>query len=247
MYVSTSKEMIGPTKMKLCNAAKIAYAISATSLLAGCGGGGTSTTDVTTPTTPAAVTRAYTSFDSIAATSTVNATVSGSGATEALTFSAPAFTLTGATTSNPVFSANGGIVRADGNAIGYCSAGTAASVGDTPRRVGLRIFMTSPTLVTDITEIRGKSFPMFDCTEDRTTFVFNANGTGTLTRPNVSPVVFPADVLSRALSASGFTDGAANTRFIPYKITTSGVTKYFVIVASIEANGSKYLTFSAEN
>jgi hypothetical protein len=209
---------------------KIASVLLATSLVAACGGGGSST-----PVAETVVTRAYTLFVNTGATSTASATVTGTGATEVLAFTAPAFTLTGATTSNPTWSPNGGQVRSNGNALVYCSAGIGTqSTATAAIREGARVLLSSATSVTDISELRGKTYEYYNCAGVVATLTINADGTSTLNRDG-NTINFPESSAASAFSSAGLTaaDGF-NSKFSAYKITASGVTRYFVVEAGTD-------------
>lgn len=223
-------------------------------VLTACGGGSSSSTTAATaapataapatlatpalpagaPTTAAtAGTLPFLALTYTGAGSTQNVAITGSGASSVMTFTSPAFTLTGADSASPSFSANGGQVKAGGNVISYCSAGiqtTATTVENKPFQNGHRIFISANlTQVTSVAEVKGLSFSVFNCTGKVSTVVVNAAGDSlTFTSPTGSGVLTGAD-LSAMLSDAGRTKDGSTDKARFYKYTAAGVSKYFLV------------------
>jgi hypothetical protein len=169
-----------------------------------------------------------------AATTTQGVSITGSGNTSVMTFVSPSFTLTGAVTSSPVWSANGGRVRASGNVVSYCSAGSKAAYGsgDTPYQQGQYVYFSANlTAVTDITELRGHTFYEFSCAATGTNYSTAINSDGSLTRiDQAGTATLTAAQAAQFFSAAGFigTDGN-NYKVRAYKVIDSGATRYFLV------------------
>lgn len=243
--------------------------LSATALLitslAACGGGGsssgndstnTSTVTATVPAvteaTPAATASTPTGGDVIgtlptlaftnAGTSTVqNVVITGTSPNNVMTFSSPAFTVTGAGTNSPTFSAQSGREKANGNVIVYCSAGeTPQSTSDTgkvPFQQGTRIFISANlTAVSDAAVMRGLSFTDFDCAGSTTTMQANTDGTYTRVDPAGTRTLTAAEI-AQFFSADGFTGpGGGNYKTRAYKYTIGQNSRYFTVTKVQQVN-----------
>lgn len=245
-------------------AARLSAIVLAASLAA-CGGGGTDSTaspapDLTpaTPGTPANAGTAGTlptlQFVNTGASSTQNVVITGSGMSSVMTFNSPAFTLTGATSSNPTWSSNGGFVRADGNVVVYCAAGRLNSptpnsnTADVPYLEGGKIYLsTNVAPVTDLTEFKkvGVKTTQFDCAGNISTNTYNADGTVTLA-DNTGATTLTAAQAAQFNSDAGFTaPGGSNYKSRAYKIQQFGVARYFVVTTVNQVNPTaKYVTLS---
>ena len=238
---------------------KIILTTTMVAVLTACGGGGGDTApvavtpvppttiaavEITPPaatigTTPVTATTAgilpTLAFSSTGTTTNQDVSISGTGTTSVMTFTSPAFTLTGATSSSPVWSANGGMTKADGNVVLYCSAGQTAynansSASMVPYQQGVRLFISANlTAVSDVIGLMGNTYTNFDCAGNSETSRFNADGTMTRTNPDGSVVTLTSAQVAQFFSVSGFTGGGgSNYKFRAYKYTTPAGTRYFI-------------------
>jgi hypothetical protein len=224
-------------------------------LTTGCGGGGsdaapaaaaTSPTPSTLATpTPTASTPATAAIAGIlpflaiaetGASSTQNVAITGSGTTSVMTFTSPAFTLTGADGGSATFSANGGQVKARGNVVSYCAAGKQAVAGTSDANGvaanGHRLFISANlTQVFTPTDLKGLTFSNFNCTGQVDTFAFSATGdTVAHTNPTGSTESELTAGWTASLSDAGETRPNGNIRKTRiYKYTAAGVSKYFLV------------------
>lgn len=230
--------------------------------LAACGGGGSSetapsnTTATTIPAvteappaapagTPADATTAGTlptlAFVNAGTSSTQNVVISGTAPSTVMTFSSPSFTVTGAGSGTPTWSSQGGMEKASGNVIVYCSAGqtpiTTADTAKVPFQEGARIFISANlTAVSDASVLRGLTFTDFDCAGSTTTMQFNSDGTATRTDPTGTSSL-SATQLAQFVSASGFTGpGGGNYKTRVYKYTVGSNSRYFTVTKVAQVN-----------
>jgi len=151
-----------------------------------------------------------------------------------MTFPTPAFTLTGATTNSPVWNPNGGMVKANGNVLVYCSAGqvpfsTNSSTLVTSQQ-GANVFVSANlTAVSDAIVLLGNTYTDFDCAGSSTTNRFNADGTVTRTNSDASVNTLTTAQVAQFFSATGFvaTNGSSY-KWRAYKYTISAGTRYFL-------------------
>ena len=229
-------------------------------LTTGCGGGGsdaapaaaaTSTAPVAialpTPTasTPATAATAGTlpfaafisnDASTLGVPTTQNVAITGAGASSVMTFTSPAFTLTGAAGGTATFSANGGQVKADGNVVSYCSAGKQTTFGATeginkPFQNGHRVFLSANlTPVTNLAEINGKRFSLFNCTGTDGKMTFNAAGDGAAYTSASDNQTIPAAVVAQWFSDAGVVEtNGSGSKMRLYKHTAAGVSKYYIL------------------
>ena len=236
-------------------------------LTTGCGGGGSDATPAAAATSPTPATLAtptptastpataatagtlpFLAITYTGASSTQNVVITGSGTSSVMTFTNPAFTLTGADSATSTFSANGGQVKAGGNVVSYCSAGiqpTFSSVGgaNKPFQNGHRVFLSANlTQVTDVTLplLKGLSFSFFNCTGAAVKMTVNAAGDGgTITSPSGTEALVPAN-LAAGLSDAGLKDAdGSETKVRGYKYTASGVSKDFLLFIEKYTNSAE--------
>ena len=229
-------------------------------LTTGCGGGGsdaapaaaaTSTTPATiatpTPTasTPATAATAGTlqfaaflgnDTATLGVPTTQNVAITGAGVSSVMTFTSPAFTLTGAAGGTATFSANGGQVKADGNVVSYCSAGKQTTFGETgginkPFQNGHRVYLSANmTPVSNLAEINGLSFSQFNCTGTDGKLKVNAAGDGFVyTSSAGSETTTAATFAQYATDAGRQNADGSNAKLRIFKHTASGVSKYYVL------------------
>lgn len=195
--------------------------------------------------TPADATTAGTlptlAFVNAGTSSTQNVVITGTAPTTVMTFSSPAFTVTGAGSGTPTWSSQGGMEKANGNVIVYCSAGqTAISTADTakvPYQEGARIFISANlTAVSDAVVMRGLKFEEFDCAGSTTTMQSNSDGTTTRVDPSGTSTLTATQV-AQFFSASGFTGpGGGNYKTRAYKYTVGANTRYFTVTKVAQVN-----------
>lgn len=242
--------------------------------LAACGGGGSSgttaattnasggpltvtaeviATPAATGSTPADASTAGTlptlAFVSALTSSTQNVAITGSGTTSVMTFTSPAFTLTGATGNSPVWggAAQGGMTKANGNVVVECNSGyqatsSGSATTDLAFQTGANIFLSANMVpVTNAAELQGLTFNFFDCSgANGTTEVYNANGTTTHT-DNSANTTLTAAQAAQFVSTSGITlGGGSNFKVRIYKTTVSGQTRYFStwLINQVSPNGT---------
>jgi len=237
--------------------------LSLSTILAACGGGGGGSTPAATPAasnnvtittvaTPTATTSTPVdasvagtlptlAYASNGTTSQQDAVITGAGATSVMTFSSPSFTLTGASGSNPTWSSNGGMVRAGGNVLAYCSAGmrTTATGGavDKPFQEGTRVFLTANLVaVSNLAELYGFTFAQFDCAGNSVNMTSNSDGTFTRV-DSTATTPLNATTVTQLFSTTGFTfGGGSNFKYRAYKYTAAGATRYFLTTIVAQVN-----------
>ena len=181
-------------------------------------------------------------FTNVGGTSTQNVSISGAGATSVMTFTSPAFTLTGATSNSPAWSTNGGMTKANGNVLVYCSAGqTAFSTNSStlvPYQQGANVFISANlTAVSDVVVLLGNTYTEFDCAGSTVTSKFNADGTVTRTNSDGTVNTLTAAQVAQFFSASGFTGGGgSNYKSRAYKYTIAAGTRYFISTIVTQVN-----------
>lgn len=195
--------------------------------------------------TPADATTAGTlptlAFVNAGTSSTQNVVISGTAPSTVMTFSSPSFTVTGAGSGTPTWSSQGGMEKASGNVIVYCSAGqtpiTTADTAKVPFQEGARIFISANlTAVSDASVIRGLTFTDFDCAGSTTTMQINSDGTATRTDPTGTSNL-SATQLAQFVSASGFTGpGGGNYKTRVYKYTVGSNSRYFTVTKVAQVN-----------
>lgn len=176
-------------------------------------------------------------FDTTLTGSMVNAVISGAGAPPSvMTFTAPAFTLTGADTATPVWGTNGGVVKAGGNVVMYCDVGlpaafdTAVSTNNTPFEQGGHLFISANLeTVSDASVLRGLTIKTETCAKEVITTTYNADGTSTRVDPS-GTTALNATQTAAFFSAAGFTGGGgSNHKVRVYKRVSGGTTRYFTV------------------
>ena len=182
-----------------------ALASIAAAVLTACGGGGGSsapaatvtavsvpatTVALPTPTvsTPADASTAGTletlAFVSVLTNSQENVAITGSGTTSVMTFSSPAFTVTGATSSSTTFNTGGGLVKANGNVVLFCANGKQTPSGndttDLSFQVAGKVFISANLVaVSDASVLAGLTIKTEDCAGVTVNTTYNTNGTST--------------------------------------------------------------------
>jgi len=175
-------------------------------------------------------------FNTTNASSNQNVTITGTGTTSVMTFSNPAYTLTGATGNTPIWSANTGKVYAAGNVVSYCSAGnqitsSSADSVNMPFMNGHVINISANLVaVSDFTEMKNVSLTKFDCAGSLGTLTFNSTGDSlTNTDRNGTATLSSSDVAQlTSINGTTYSDGS-NNKVRGYKYVTNGVTKYFLV------------------
>jgi purine-nucleoside phosphorylase len=190
-------------------------------------------------------------FDNKGVTSSQNVAISGSGTTSVMTFTTPAFTLTGATGSSPIFSVGtSGAVKADGNVVAVCSTGSSATRGSDNVSItnGQRVFLSANfTAVSDRNELAGKSFLEFNCSETAKTTPFTVNSDLSLTQSDGTKLT--AAQAAFFSSDSGFTGpNGGNYKSRAYKRVSGGVTRYALVNIATDVNpAAQYVTVAFQN
>lgn len=246
---------------KTFNLKGYALASIAVAVLAACGGGGGSSTPAaagaagvlpvafvappaaTPGVTPADASVAGTlptlAFVSAQTSSTVNATITGSGTTSDMTF--PSFTVTGASGNGPSWSPGGGMAKAGGNVLLYCANGKTTPSGsnqtDLSFQMGGKAFISANMVaVTDTSVLAGITLKTEDCAGNTVTTTYNADGTALRVQTGFSDFTMTAAQASAFASDDGWTGsngGNYKSRFYKYTSGATAVTaatvRYFVV------------------